>query len=73
MLHLLDCALPFALFLGANYPASLTLGSCSYFAVAIGNLLSGFTPPFLSPFLLIRKVGFSLSKLIREKKSPFLS
>lgn len=48
MLHLLDCALPFALFLGANCPVSLTLGCCSDFAVAIGNLLSGFTFPFYS-------------------------
>lgn len=50
MLHLLDCALPFALFLGANYPVSLMLCCCSDFAVEIGNLLSGFTPPLLFPF-----------------------
>lgn len=45
MLHLLDCALPFSLFLGVNYPVSLSLPCCSDFAVEIGNLLSGFTAP----------------------------
>lgn len=34
--------------LGANYPVSLTLGCCSDFAVAIGNLLSDFASPFYS-------------------------
>lgn len=71
MLHLLDCALPFALFLGANYPVSLMLRCCSDFAVEIGNLLSGFIPPLSIPILLIRKVGFSLSKSTRKKKIPF--
>lgn len=73
MLHLLDCALLFALFLGVNYPVSLTLGCCSDFAVATGNLLSGFIPLSIA-VLLIRKAGFSLSKLTRKKKkSPSLS
>lgn len=45
------CIAFFALFLGANYPVSLTLGCCSDFAVAIGNLLSGFIPSFCSHFV----------------------
>lgn len=71
MLHLLDCASPFALFLRASYLLSLMLGCCSGFAVVIGNLMGGFFP-FLSIFL-IRKAGFSLSNLTRKKRNPLSS